>query len=146
MHGGQCINDSCQCPAGYEGVSCQTATSDKIIGVWVVNEKGSISFATSYNLYITRDTLGGSSIIFDHFNNYFENNVKATIVGDSIFIPEQTLNNKRIIGRGKAFYKDQIGEYGTIEMAYKVTDMATLIVNDFGYDTPSTTNVSVWNR
>ncbi len=146
MNGGQCINDSCHCPVGYEGVSCQTASSDKVIGVWVVSEKGSISLATSYNLYIARDTLGGGSMIIDHFNNYFQNEVRATIIGDSIFIPEQTYYGKRIVGKGKALYKDQFGEYGTINMAYKVTDLATLIVNDYGYDSPGTSNVSVWNR
>ena len=145
LNGGQCINDSCRCPLGYEGVSCQTRSVDKLVGVWNVSEKGSTTLSTHYSVYIKRDT-AGSLMLIQNFNDYFSVDIRATIIGDSIFIPEQILEGKRIIGIGKSYYKASYGGYGVIDLAYKVTDLVTVGVNDYGYDSPGAANISVWNR
>ena len=145
QNGGICINDSCQCPPDFEGISCQIRATDKVVGVWIVSEKGSITIAKNYNVYIQRD-VNGNSLLIPNFNGNTLITIRATMVIDSIFIPEQTMEGKIIIGKGKAFYKEVIGEYGLIHMAYKVTDIATSIVDDYGYDSQDETKVSVWNR
>ncbi len=34
VNGGRCVNNGCQCPAGYEGGSCQTAWNSKFAGAY----------------------------------------------------------------------------------------------------------------
>ncbi len=145
MNGGLCINDSCRCPAGYEGINCELSSADKFTGAWNVSEKGSRSLAVNYVSYIHPDTVSGS-VLIQFFNNYFATDVRAFIVVDSIIIPEQVLQGKRIVGKGITYYNPSKSSYGNLYMAYKVTDLATLEVNDYGYDTPGTSNSSVWNK
>ncbi len=145
MNGGQCINDSCRCPAGYEGLYCETTSVNKFLGSWDVSEKGSISVAKNYTAYIQSDTVNGS-VRIEFFNNYFSSYVKANTVKDSIFIPEQVLQGKRVIGKGITYHDPNMSYYNRLYLAYKVTDLVTSIVDDYGYDSPSTSNVSVWTR
>lgn len=61
-NGGLCIHDTCQCPAGYEGLSCQTLSYQKFVGSWRVTEKGSTS-ASSQTYTISINGTGSATTV-----------------------------------------------------------------------------------
>lgn len=59
--------------------------------------------------------------------------------GDTIIIPEQTIDNKRVLGIGYLKNDTYYGLHGALTLRYKVTYLNTGDENDFGYviGTPS---------
>ena len=128
-NGGVCINDTCVCPSGYEGVSCETVSRQKFFNNWLVFEKGSTSSATQYSLSITEGNAINSVIIWN-FYNYFET-IDATINHDTILIPTQIYQGKKVFGTGYIYNSATYGQNGSISMKYEIVDTATGAVNDF---------------
>ena len=152
-NGGSCINDTCRCPAGYEGVSCQTQSRQKYMGTWEVFEKGSQE--SSYAQYQISIEINGSGYPINYvtimglYNYGFSSYpyINATINGDSIFIPSQSIYSepKTIVGRGYIHSNSSFGQFGTITMAYQVKDTVTGYIDDFGYSV-AVDSPSAWNK
>ncbi len=51
-NGGQCIDGTCSCAAGYEGTTCETEVRAKIIAQYSVNENCTVSGPATYNVTI----------------------------------------------------------------------------------------------
>jgi hypothetical protein len=144
-HGGVCNEGSCICPSGYEGSNCETTSRDKFLGNWRVFEKGSITNAAQYPISIV-PTTAITEVVIKNFYNYFRTNIKATIAGDTIYIPNQQYEGKVIFGVGYIYTNVTYGQYGAISMRYEVIDTATQAVNDFGIYPPDLSEPSNWNK
>ena len=133
----------CNCAPGYEGSMCEVTTRNKYTGTWNVEEQGSISPRAEYIVAIENSMLMGSTaadVQITNLNNATFGRVNAFLKGDTILIPEQTIDNKKVEGIGylsnDAFY----GLHGTLSLRYKVTYLVNGNVNDFGLviGTPAT--------
>jgi hypothetical protein len=49
---GVCVDGTCDCQLGYEGIHCETAMRDKYLGFYGVNENGTLTGSTQYNVNI----------------------------------------------------------------------------------------------
>ncbi len=147
-NGGSCIDDSCHCPAGYEGAACETMTRNKFISSWTVTEKGTLSAQRQYSVQINSNFATGINTVqlsnfYDFYSfNYF---INATVSGDSIYVPLQHLEGKIFVGAGYIHSDPTFGQYGAITMRYMVTDSITGHVDDFGYASPAT-GTSEWKK
>lgn len=135
-YGGQCTDEgACVCLSGYEGERCETITRDKFKGVWNVLEAGSSSGPTAY----TVDVQDGSSIdqvIIRNMYNNFNDGVTATVKGDTIYIPNQTITDtiaRTIEGKGYIVPESFYGLHGKMVMKYRITNPDGTI-NNFGYN------------
>ena len=145
INGGSCIRDTCQCIVGYEGQYCEISSAPKYFGSWRVTENGSISGHMTYQGYMSRGS-NRSELIIQNIGDGSSNTIIANINRDSIFIPDQLLVNKRIVGIGKIYKDSQSAQYNTINLAYMLTDTLTMQVDDFGYKSRKIDSVSVWTR
>ena len=146
VNGGTCVNDSCVCPAGYEGLTCETASRQKFIGNWTVSEKGSLTAADQYSISITEGT-GISDVKILNFYNYFSHPIAATVFHDTLYISNQQLEGKVVFGIGYIYSSAAYGQYGAINMAYEIIDTATQAINDFGYNSSvDHSSPSAWNK
>jgi len=142
---GVCNGGTCICPSGYEGSNCETASRDKFIGAWGVNEKGTITNAAQYPTSIQRSDLI-TNVVIKNFNNYFLSDIRAYVVADTIYIPNQQLEGKVIFGQGFIYPNSTYGQYAFISMAYEVVDTATDVPDDYGYYGPDGSDPSSWNK
>jgi hypothetical protein len=143
---GVCNNGVCTCPSGYEGTNCETINRKRFTGNWNVFEKGSTSLAKQYQISI----VDGESITYvniTNFYNLFTKPVKAYVDGDRLIIPNQTIQGKIIFGDGNIYSNLTYGQYGGITMRYIVQDSATLVKDDYGYETAIYfSDASAWNK
>jgi hypothetical protein len=145
-NGGVCNGGSCNCPSGYEGTNCEKVSRDKFLGNWTVFEKGSITLAAQYPISI-EPTTNISDVIIKNFYNYFKTPIRGTVVGDSLYIPNQQYEGKVLFGLGHIYSNVTYGQYGGIEMRYEIIDTATQKVNDFGYNAAvDFSDPSQWNK
>ncbi|MCF8451332.1 MAG: calcium-binding EGF-like domain-containing protein [Taibaiella sp.] len=145
-NGGVCNDGACTCASGYEGTNCEKVSRDKFLGNWTVFEKGSITLAAQYPISI-EPTTDVYDVVIKNFYNYFRTPIKATVVGDSLFIPNQQYEGKVLFGVGYIFSNVTYGQYGAIEMRYSIIDTATQKVNDFGYNAAiNNSDPSLWNK
>ena len=122
-YGGQCNEDgSCTCLAGYEGERCETITREKFKGILTVLEDGTSSNPASYAVSVENGNEIDQVIIRNIYNNFNEG-VTATVKGDTILIPQQTITDSIIYtveGKGwvvpEAFY----GLHGKMIMKYRI--------------------------
>ena len=75
-----------------------------------------------------------------NLNNATFGRVNAYVLKDTIIIPEQTIDNKKVEGKGYISNDIFYGLHGTLSLKYKVTYLSNGNVNDFGFviGTPST--------
>lgn len=134
-YGGQCTDEgACVCLAGYEGERCETITRDKFKGVWTVTEHGTMSGVASYATTIQDGSSVDQVIIRNMYNN-FNDPVTATVRGDTIFIPNQTLADsvtRTIEGKGYVIPESFYGLHGKMVMRYRIGNPDGTY-NDFGY-------------
>ncbi|MBL7711012.1 MAG: calcium-binding EGF-like domain-containing protein [Chitinophagaceae bacterium] len=133
---------SCICAPGYEGSMCEVTTRNKYTGTWNVDEYGTISGRNNYIVAIENSILPGATaaeVQITNLNNSTFGRVNATLKGDTIIIPEQTIDNKRVLGIGYLKNDTYYGLHGALTLRYKVTYLNTGDENDFGYviGTPS---------
>lgn len=145
-NGGVCNKGACVCPEGYVGTNCETVNRKRFTGIWRVFEKGSTSLAKQYAVNVT----DGESITFvniANFNNRFISSVRAYVDGDRIIIPSQHIEGKIVYGEGTLYSSVTYGQYGGITMRYVVQDSATLVKDDYGYESAiDFTDPSAWNK
>ncbi len=145
-YGGVCNNGACNCPSGYEGTNCETISRQKFLGNWSVFEKGSMTEAAQYPVSISEGTKV-TEVIIKNFYNYFKTPVNASIIHDTIFIPNQQYEGKVLFGIGYIYTSVTYGQYGAINMEYEIVDTATQAVNDFGYNSIlDHSDASAWNK
>jgi hypothetical protein len=137
-NGSYCQLGNCVCPVGWEGPSCETESRAKFLGNWMVYEKGSSSFSAQYPITILKDTFSTvqNNVRISNFNNYFKGTILASVVHDTITIPNQELEGKTVFGKGYIYTSDDVNyyQYGSIRMSYEIIDSATFQINDYGYD------------
>ncbi len=143
---GVCNSGVCTCPAGYEGSNCETVSRDKFIGNWSVFEKGSITQASQYPISISKGVLI-TDVVITNFYNYFIVPVNASVIHDTLFIPNQQYQGKVLFGVSYVYTSTTYGQYGAINMEYEIVDTATGNVNDFGYNSIVDHSLpSAWNK
>jgi len=150
-NGGSCINDTCRCPAGFEGTSCQTESIIKFTESfnWEVTESGSLTGADQYNINIEQNGTSLTTVlIYGLYSPYYffsgsEGPLTANINGDSIFIPSQAIDSGYIVGKG--IYIPNTSGSSSIRFRYQVTNTVTGTTNDFGYANPAN-SPSIWTQ
>jgi hypothetical protein len=140
-YGGVCTDGKCLCPTGYEGPQCETVNRDRYLGVWTVTEDGTLTQAAQYPISIEKgDNI--TELRIKNFRNLFTENVKAFVKGDTLYIPQQTVNNHVVLGNGYIMEDKYYGKNGKIVVKYKVTDPLGK-VDDFGIEGG---DASLWNK
>jgi hypothetical protein len=145
-HGGVCNSGACVCPSGYEGSNCETETREKFLGTWRVFEKGTRTPANQYAITIEKSSPQLTDVVITNFYNYFHTSIKASVIGDTLFIPNQQYEGKLTFGVGYIYSNVTYGQFGLIAMRYEVVDTATNIPNDFGYYAQDLSDPSAWNK
>lgn len=141
-YGGVCKEGTCICPTGYEGYQCETITRDRYKGVWTVFEKGTRTLPAQYDVVIEYGTTM-IDLNIRNFNNLYQTEVvSVTIKGDTIYIPQQTVKDYVIQGKGYITKSNYYGENGLIKMSYSVRNPDGT-VNDYGLNAGI---LSEWNR
>lgn len=143
---GTCEEGMCKCKPGYEGSNCETITRKKFIGLWSVREEGSVSPLRQYPISITGDSTVTNILIKNLYNYFNGSSVRAYVQGDTIIIPNQQLMGKVVFGKG---YLTSVGSgiNNTLIVRYEVVDVATQLVDDFGYyEAIDNSKPSVWTR
>jgi hypothetical protein len=144
-YGGTCNNGTCNCLPGYTGANCQTKVRDKYVGIWQVNETGTITNNAQFTVSVdTAQTGLATDLVINNFYNRYTTPVRATCYGnDSLLIPLQTVNHDQI--SGWATYRDVgsiYGQHGVLTVSFSVVNSSN-VTDDFG-----TVNGSpaVWNK
>lgn len=144
-HGGTCDKGNCVCPAGYDGVNCEIVCRDKFISAWNVIEDGSITVEGHYDLAIEKDA-DVSWVTIKNMYNYF-GSVRANIVKDTIYIPNQQMQGKVIVGKGYIYSDTLQPTYTKVCMRYQVIDTASMLVDYFGYYSElNNSKPSIWTK
>ncbi|RYZ53757.1 MAG: hypothetical protein EOP49_06625 [Sphingobacteriales bacterium] len=139
--GGVCTDGACLCPSGYEGPQCETVNRQRYLGAWVVTENGSVTDAAQYTLSIEKgDNI--TELRIKNLRNLFITDVRGFVNGDTLYIPQQTIDNHTVIGSGYITSDKFYGDYGKLVVTYKVTDNNGM-VDDFGVDGG---DPSLWNK
>ncbi len=99
-NGGVCDNETCTCPAGYQGSTCQTVSRNAFLGNWSASENGSETQGAQYPVSILESKQAVNDIIITNFLNHFTDPVNAYVINDSLFIPYQKLDGYTIQGNG----------------------------------------------
>lgn len=131
-YGGTCNDGACTCPTGYEGPQCETINRVRYMGDWYVNEDGTQSNAAQYTVSIEPDGEATHIKLTNFYNNLFSD-VKATVKGDTMTIPQQVINNFTVEGWGVIADDPHYGEHGRMTVYYKVLDGNTGVTNYFGF-------------
>lgn len=147
-YGGVCTDGTCLCPSGYEGPQCETITRERYLGPWIVTEDGSLSNAAQYTVSVERgDNI--TELKLKNFRNRFLTDVSAFVKGDTLYIPEQTIDKNDAMGtwsevRGTGYITEDkyYGKNGKLVIRYVVEDQAGNI-DDFGIDSG---DPSLWNK
>lgn len=116
-----CTKDK-TCDAGYEGSDCKTEVRTKFLGTWTANDKTGTSTTLVYTVPVSVGSTVTSILIGNKFSDdFFTNNITATVSGTTFTIPEQTPD-------GSASYKVK-GEgsiaNGKITINYTLTQPVT---------------------
>ena len=147
-NGGVCNGGNCTCATGYQGPNCDSASRDKFLATWVVNETGLVTNPAQYNVTISSAGPGITDVVIGNFYNYFTVYVNGYVHLDTLFIPNQQYQGKVVFGYGiitpNTSYGINTNNY--MAMRYEVVDTATLLVNDFGYYPEDGSKPSNWNR
>ena len=141
-YGGVCDGGSCICPTGYEGNQCETITREKFKGIWYVTEDGTLSNTTQYAVSLE---LGGgiNEIKITNFRNFFTTPVNGFVKNDTLYIPQQTVQNNEVQGIGYLQDDKFYGVHGKLTLRYNVKDLGTGLVDEFGLNLG---DPSIWNK
>lgn len=122
-YNGVCNDGICTCPTGYEGPQCEKIMRDKFEGIYQVLEKGTASQTAQYAVSVEK----GEEIIdvkIKNFRNIFIGAVDAYVKADTIFIPEQTVDDRWVVkGIGVIEADKYYGEHGRLVLRYNVRDL-----------------------
>lgn len=129
QNGGVCEGNHCICPNGYEGERCGTLSREKFLGNYTVRQGGS---ATSPALYTASVEPGTevTDVVIKNLHNTFTL-VKGYLRSDTLWIPPQEQAGRQVEGKG---LPGSSGGKTLLKMYYKITDLASSDVEDYGYD------------
>ncbi|HEY9177459.1 MAG TPA: calcium-binding EGF-like domain-containing protein [Flavipsychrobacter sp.] len=133
-YGGTCADGDCICPSGYEGTHCEIVTREKFKGVWTVFEDGTSTNPAQYEVSFVNGEGATDMSITNFYNRFPGNDVNIRVKGDSMFIPQQTVNGYVIEGWGYLKWEDFYPEHGEITVHYKIVNPEG-VTNDFGVNT-----------
>jgi len=139
--GGVCNEGDCLCASGFEGNQCETETREKFKGIWYITEDGTLSTTAQYTVAVEQGT-NITELQITNFQNSFTQPVNAYVKSDTIYIPQQTINNRTVQGIGYIGDDPFYGVHGILTLRYSVRD-ANNVVDDFGL---SAGNPSLWNK
>lgn len=142
-YGGVCQDGRCLCPAGYEGPQCETINRERFFGGWQVEEDGTVSSESLYPVTISAGEQMTDVIISNIYNQALGGDVKATVLGDTLTIPSQTVNGYTIKGYGILMDDLYYGQHGRMDVRYSVTNNTTGVNDNFGLDSGQ---VSRWHK
>lgn len=134
-YGGVCKDGSCACQTGYEGEHCETVTRDKFMGIWNVNEDGTITSVAQYAISIEKGDVV-NQVKITNFQNHFTEKVIGTAYKDTLTIAPQFFSNGYKV-EGWATITDtnplnqHYYQHATMNVYYKVTDNNGF-VNEYG--------------
>jgi hypothetical protein len=136
-YSGTCVEGGCKCQVGYEGVHCETVMRDKFVGIWNVNEDGTLSSFDQYPSYIeAHSSLKVNEVWLRNLQNKISEPVVATVLGDSITIPKQVVQGNTVEGFGRIVSTNGLDQHyyqhATIELWYYVID-AQGLRNEYGF-------------
>jgi len=144
--GGTCNDGVCTCPTGYEGPQCEKVMRDKFLGVYQVLEKGTLSETAQYTVSVEPGT-EISDLRIKNFRNIFIEEVTGYVRSDSIFIPEQIVDERwEVQGMGVIQADKYYGNNGRLVLRYRVRDLdlsETAPADDFGLQSGEP---SIWNK
>lgn len=119
-NGGTCVDGTCACPTGYEGTTCQTESRAKFARTtaWNATDNPPSGNPLTYTCIITNGAGSVQNVIIDNnfADNFFVNNVNATVSGNTITIPSQEPDNDDYFVQGQGTYSS-----GTISWQYTLT-------------------------
>lgn len=139
---GVCKEGTCICPSGYEGFQCETITRDKYRGVWRVFEKGSRSRSAAYELTIDYGATK-TDMVIKNFYNKLTTPVNVRVKGDTMYIPQQTVEGYEIKGTGYLDESKYYGKNAELKVYYSIK-LPDGRVNDFGVNELG--DVSLWHK
>lgn len=142
-YGGVCQDGRCLCPAGYEGPQCETVNRDRYKGTWQVAEDGTVSSEALYPVTIENGPLLTEIVIKSLYNHALGGDVRATVLGDTLTIPTQIINDYTVKGTGLLLDDIYYGKHGRLEVRYSVTNNVTGANDNFGLDSGQ---VSIWHK
>ncbi|MFN0035349.1 MAG: hypothetical protein ACKVUS_09785 [Saprospiraceae bacterium] len=134
---GVCLDNSCECDAGYEYDSkgnCTVEVRAKLIGIFEVTEHDA-ACTSDPDPYLVAITAGTAADEISISNFYAAGTITATVSNDSrVTIPTQNLGaDFTVSGSGTI---DQVGGKTQLTMEYTIKDKAT------GVDVANCTNVA----
>jgi hypothetical protein len=141
-YGGVCNEGTCVCPSGYEGSRCETLTRERYMGVWQVLEDGTVSNAAQYAISVEAGPKT-SDLVIKNFYNSFMTPVNAYVKGDTLYIPQQDMEDYQVQGIGYIAEDKYYGTHGRLTVRYQVTNKTTNLTDDFGLDEG---DPSLWNK
>jgi len=110
------------CPVGYEGKNCDTEMRAKFIKTWSANETSGTQQLV-YSCTIAAGSAINQVVISNTFSdNFFNNNINATVDGNTITIP-----NQKPDGAASAYSVEGTGTYvgGEIQWSYLIVQDVT---------------------
>jgi hypothetical protein len=153
---GTCVDGTCKCPLGYEGIHCETIMRDKFIkdgGIWNVNEDGTLSPITQYAASMEAGDKVNQVKIYNVQNNipFNKTPVIGTVKNDTITIPLQTITSvdgtAKIEGwgfiKGTNPLDQHYYQHATVKFYYVITNSIGQ-VNKYGY--PDEGVPSIWSK
>ncbi len=151
-YSGVCEDGKCRCQVGYEGTLCETVMRDKFLGIWNIQEDGSLSPKSQYVASIEKGDAINQVKIYNIQNVPAFKTVPAvaTIKHDTITIPFQTMPDGTKI-EGWGFIKstnslDQHYYQHAVLNLYYQTINPIGQVNKYSYGSPLEGDVSQWNK
>lgn len=132
QNGGLCVDGSCACPAGYEGIHCETLWSAKFSGNWNVQESILDSNGTHQSNYsinvlpasdakffLINNLEGSQDSIYCQFNNVFAFTLPVQAHQDSSFIITEGSGsidpNRLIVQMSYIFFQNGLRRNSTMQ-------------------------------
>ncbi len=145
-YNGVCNDGICTCPSGYEGPQCEKIMRDKFEGIYQVLEKGTTSQTAQYAVSVEKGE-EITDVRIKNFRNIFIDAVSAYVKSDTIFIPEQTVDERWVVKGVGIIEADQYyGAHGRLVLRYNVRDLdlpENDPLDDYGLQAGAP---SIWNK
>jgi hypothetical protein len=148
--GGVCADGLCKCQVGYEGLHCETIMRDKFIGIWNVNEDGTLSSQSQYAAEIKAGDFINQVKILNVQNAmpFKVSPVIGSVKNDTITIANQTFaDGSKIEGwgyiKGTNSLTQHYYQHATLQFYYVITNPIGQ-KNKYGY--PDEGVPSIWSK